>query len=57
MEYSATSQIPVYMGHKKGQTKTRREKVHHWSTWEQLSEGDGQGSWCQDVWQTPDGPH
>ena len=34
MEYSATSQTPVYMGHKKGWTKTRRGKECHWSTWE-----------------------
>ena len=42
---------------KKGQTKTGRGKDCHWSLWGQLPEGDRQGSCCQDVWQTLDGPH
>ena len=57
MEYSATSQTLVYIGHKKWQTKTGRGKECHLSTWGQLPEGDGQGSWHQDVWQTPGRPH
>ena len=45
------------MGHKEGWTKTGRGKDCHWSLWGQLPESDGQGSCCQDVWQTLDGPH
>ena len=42
---------------KGGRPKQGGGKGCHWSIWEQLSEGDGQGSCHQDVWQTPDEPH
>ena len=54
---SATSQTTVYKGLKKGRTMVGRGKDCHLLTWGQLPVGDGQGSWCQDVWPPPDGPH
>ena len=54
---SATSQIPVYKGLKKGEDHGREGKDCHWLTFGQFPAGDGQGSWCQDVWPPPDRPH
>ena len=56
-EYSVTSWTPVFMYCERGHTKAGRGEGCQWSIWGQLPVGDGQGSCCQDVWQTPDEPY
>ena len=48
---------PLLYGSQKGADQDREGEDCHWLVWGQLSKGDGQGSCCQDVWQTLDGPH